>query len=637
MNTGRPSARSTSTKSPPARKILNRRTLPENPPRVFNSKEITPKRSPRPDPISTKTSWLEKLDQGLKRHRRARRPQKEIAKKSSPLEKLPQNPYNYPGLWDDEVMTSIGVVWNALRQNDILFAFSPLENLQHCRKRGVTGIKCKGVLGPNPFIIPLLLWPEESPDGGKLGHHLLAVAQVTDRGPIKIKLMDSSPGRIAKEHIHAVIAGLIMYSGWLGKDGTRPRRVWPAIEFDECVVPEQELVNACGLNVVLNAWAEMLNISINRSRQRVKPCKDYHEETAESADFLRQTIEIMNLAISGHMDTETILAFMICYGYADYRIPLNPEERDDTNYVPQIELAPLRTNIDDIIDLVNDEVTPSRFDDSYYLDKSNQDDLRFLMKEARCNEQLANEALEGSDRDMRIARWFVPVTRNEDQKVETLMREMRCPAKVAKEALHEASGNSRMAHFWVEAAWKRWEKGEKIREEARKLMQQQQEKQPEFDRGSDLSQASSRVDFSGNASTIEISSDDSHEEEEDHEDEEEAQEDEEEDEEEEEEGKEEEEEEEERMGKEEQEQFDRAVAESLVEYQSESEDEERMGQEEKVQLEKAKAESLLDSPAPRTSISPPPLLSMPSSPSPKSDFSGNQSPTEMSPPKDDSD
>lgn len=242
-------------------------------------------------------------------------------------------------------MKSIGVVWDALRQNDILFAISPLENLQHCMRRSDTGVECKVVLGPNPFIIPLTLWSEASPNFGQLAHHLLAVAQVTDSGPIRIKLMDSSPGTIAKEHIHAVIAGLIMYSGWLGKDGTRPCRVWPAIEFDECVVPEQELVNACGLNVVLNAWAEMLNISINPRRNRVKSCKDGSEEMAESVDFLRQTIEIIDLAISGHMDTEIILAFMIYYGYADSGIPLNPEDRDDTNHVPQLELAPLTTKL----------------------------------------------------------------------------------------------------------------------------------------------------------------------------------------------------------------------------------------------------------------------------------------------------
>lgn len=554
MNAGKPSARSTSTKSPPpARRSPGRRTLPENSPRGFSNKEIALKKNPRLDSISTKKSWLKKLDRGLERHRSARRPHMEIAKESSPLEKLPPDPYDYRGLWDDQVMISISVVWDALRQSDILFAVSPLEGLQHCRKKGDTDVECKVALGPNPFIIPLTLWSEESPVVGKLGHHLLAVAQVTDRGPIKIRLMDSSPGRIAKEHIHAVIAGLIMYSGWLGKDGTRPRRVWPAIEFDECVVPEQELVNACGLNVVLNAWAEMLNISINCSRHRVKTCKDGLEEIAESTYFLRQTIEIIDLAISGHMDTETILAFMIWYGYADYRIPLNPEDRDDTNYVPQLELAPLTTKIDDIIDLVNGEVTPSRFDDSYYLDKPNQADLRFLMKEARCNRQLAIKALDESNRDIRIARWFVPLTQSDVQKVETLMREMGCSAKEAEEALHEASGNSRMAHFWVEAAWRRQEEAGQIREEAQNRIRHK--KKQELDRGSNLSQASAGVDFSMNESTVAISSDDSEEEKEDKEDGEENEWDEEEGEE----------DVEERMLEEEQEQLDRALAVSLLE------------------------------------------------------------------------
>ena len=631
MNAGKPPASSTSSRGRPlARIIPNRKTLHENSPRGFSSTVSTLGRSLRPDSISTKRSWSEKLDRGLKRHRRARReewdrPQKEILEKSTPLEKLPDDPYNYRGLWDDQVMTSIGVVWDALRQNDILFAVSPLEDLQHCRKKGDTGIECKVALGPNPFIIPLTLWSEESPNVGQLGHHLLAVAQVTDRGPIKIKLMDSSPGRIAKQHIQAVIAGLIMYSGWLGKDGKRPRRVWPAIEFDECVVPEQELVNACGLNVVLNAWAEMLNISINRSRHRVKACKDGYEELAESAHFLRQAIEIFDLAISGHMDTETILAFMIWYGYADFRIPLNPEDRDEANYVPQLELAPLTRNIDDVIDHVNDEVTPSRFDDSYYLDKPNQDDLRFLMKEARCNEKLATKALQDSNRDMRIARWFVPVTRNDVQKVEILVREMRCTAKEAEEALREASGNSRMAHFWVEAAWKRQEEAERAREEAQNRIQQGEKKEP--DRGSGLSQASASVNFFGNESTVVVSSDNSDDEEDEEEDEEEEDEEDEEDEgdeEEEEVGEEEDEkEEEEWMGREEKEQLDKAIAESLfVSFNLGPKEEEWMGQEEKEELERAVAESLLESSVPHSSLTSPPIA--------KSDFSGNETPTALS-------
>lgn len=657
MNAGKPSARPTSTESPPpARRNPNKKTTPENPSRVV-SKEIL-MRNPRPDSISTKRSWLKKLESGLKHHRRA---QKEIAKESSPIEKLPPDPYDYQGLWDDQVMKSIGVVWDALRQNDILFAISPLESLQHCRKKSNTGVECKVALGPNPFIIPLTLWSEASPNVAQLGHHLLAVAQVTHSGPIKIRLMDSSPGTIAKEHIHAVIAGLIMYSGWLGKDGTRPRRVWPAIEFDECVVPEQELVNACGLNVVLNAWAEMLNISINPRRHRVKSCKDGSEEMAESADFLRQTIEIIDLAISGHMDTETILAFMIWYGYADSGIPLEPEDRDEIIYVPQLELAPLTKKIEDIIDLVNEEVTPTRFDDSYYLGVPNKDDLRFLMKYSRCNEQQACKALEDANRDMRIARWFVPLTWNKVQKVETLMREMGCSAKEAQEALHEANGNSRMAHFWVQEAWRLQKVAERIRKQEEAQSQIQQERRKELYRGSDRSQTSTGFDSSRYESTAETGADEETEEVED--------EDEDEEDEEEDEGAEEEDEDEgddeddddneddnddegsdERLRQEEEEELERAKEISLVESirLGLQDEESTLHKDEREQLEKALLESLQGTPGPGPGAYPPPrssppspppptplpplplIESIPSTPAETSDFSGNEIPTELS-------
>lgn len=444
-------------------------------------------RNPRLDSIPKKTQWWDKLNQGLERHRRALReegnpPQKDTVEKPNPLEKLPRDIYDYQGLWDDQIMMSIGVVWDALRQDDIFFAIADEKTLQICRERRDEYIQGpRSALGPNDFIIPLSFGTDYL---GHIGHHLLAVAQVTDKGPIKIKLMNSSPGRIAEQHIRAALAGIVMYSGWLGKNGTRPLMVWPMIEFTDVLVPEQELRNACGLNVVLNAWAEMLNISINEQRDRVKPCKEGQEEADESADFLSQTIEIIDLALLGHMDTETILAFMISYGYAKVGIPLNPEDRSGANYVPQLELRPLTTSIGDLIDCVNDAVTPSRFDDSYYPNVPNQDDLRFLMKEARCSEQVASKALKDSNGDMRIARWFIPVPWNGAQKVKSLIKATTCSAEEAERALYLASGNSRLAPLWVKAARKgreeeikRLESDKKIQED--KLIRQEEGREDE--------------------------------------------------------------------------------------------------------------------------------------------------------------
>lgn len=451
-------------------------------------------------------------------------------------------------------MMCIGVVWDALRQNDILFAIADQLTLKLCRDRAGRDVNfdSSSTLGPNTFIIPLDLGPERA---GQIGHYVLAVAQATDRGPIKVKLMDSSPGIIAKQHIHAAIAGVVMYSGWLGKNGTNPLMVWPTIEVTNIFVPKQEISNACGLNVVLNAWAEMLNISINDQRYRVKPCKDKDAETEESADFLRQTIEIINLAILGHMDTETILAFMISYGYAKVGTPLNPEDRDGANYVPQLEIPPLTTSIKDLINRVNDAVTPSRSDHNYDLNVPNQDDLRFLMKEAKCDEQVASKALKDSNGDMRIARWFIPVPWNYDQKVKSLIEDTKCSRKEAKEALYQANGNSRMAHWWVKAARKRLEE-EQQQQRLDSERIKQQEKEP-----------MQRAIFLSNS----------------------------------------EEEDGEGEGDEEDGDVEKALAESI-----------RL--EEEAQVNKAVELSLYDSRVPGS-----PLIPMPSPPTPKSDFSGNES------------
>ncbi|SMY26104.1 unnamed protein product [Zymoseptoria tritici ST99CH_1A5] len=59
----------------------------------------------------------------------------------------------------------------------------------------------------------------------------------------------------------------------------------------------------CGIHTVVNAWAIALGLTITRTG----------EQPLENARFLRRGIELINLAIQGHLDSRTIEAFLRCF------------------------------------------------------------------------------------------------------------------------------------------------------------------------------------------------------------------------------------------------------------------------------------------------------------------------------------
>lgn len=247
------------------------------------------------------------------------------------------------GMTLDDVLIAVATFWEPLRNQGTGFAFAGASVIdQYLQQMAANGlVPDLGVVGEgNVFIMPLWFPPDledtekrfkenhEIKNKGQnakakakkgnsiaLGHLLLGVAE-KDSGQSKkvnIKIFDSRPITLERDLIRKRATELAC--AWLG----------PAVktEFDFRTVPQQqENSNACGLHVILNAWAIMLGIGL--ITQRVRP----REGCEQHPGFLENGLAIVNLALAGFMDSRTIQAFLNYYGHTAVEDPLFRE--DDT-------------------------------------------------------------------------------------------------------------------------------------------------------------------------------------------------------------------------------------------------------------------------------------------------------------------
>lgn len=251
------------------------------------------------------------------------------------------------GMTIDDVLFAVATVWEPLRNRGTHFAFAGLDVFDHSVQQMDTPnrLQGSGVVGEgNVFIMPLLLSPPDTEDveegyteslekkeqetnakgrvkkdktkasaeqpSFELGHFLLAVAEKdsTKSRKVNITIFDSRIITLDKDVIRKRATELACT--WLGTK--------VETEFVFRKVPQQiGNSNACGLYVILNAWAIMLGIGpiIERSSRR-KGC-------GTDTGFLNFGLNMVNLALAGFMDSRTIRAFLNCYGYTKVEEPLN--------------------------------------------------------------------------------------------------------------------------------------------------------------------------------------------------------------------------------------------------------------------------------------------------------------------------
>ena len=141
---------------------------------------------------------------------------------------------------------------------------------------------------------------------GGIGHWILVVAEKTD-ADVHFKISYSLNGN-PKCHdiITNIITSIVQNSGWMANTQPIFRREW---KID--VAQQLPGTNACGLHVILNGWAYLLNIT---------PRKDW-QPTLERYD---EAIQLINMALHGRATAVDIETWLIRTNFAKYQ---SKEER----------------------------------------------------------------------------------------------------------------------------------------------------------------------------------------------------------------------------------------------------------------------------------------------------------------------
>lgn len=238
-----------------------------------------------------------------------------------------KNPSTIPSpseLADYDVVLGIASMWEGLKRlnrADVDFTYAGMDMFAPGGQQKTVG----AVGGWSRFIMPLCFSskdPEalenprrDSPGSPDVGHLLLCVAELVNDEPmtVRFEILDSSPGTVPIEVIFAKAKEIVEHSGWLDTGGPKPRIVYEPLS--QVPVPHQVGGRTCGLHVILNAWAYMLGITIHRGFYRRGRTTENRDDKADEV-FLQSGLELVNLALAGFMDSETIQAFLNVHGYS---------------------------------------------------------------------------------------------------------------------------------------------------------------------------------------------------------------------------------------------------------------------------------------------------------------------------------
>ncbi len=264
-----------------------------------------PRRILKPKTIDPISIWEDELDERLARHRMQFHQKGAAPPGFASLSNLQ---------WDDTV-TAIASIWEALRQAGTEFAFAASSQFQLIQLSKSPVETATVVLGPKPLIIPLLLATEDLNSIHSTISHLifaLATRDSTDGQHVKISFKDSLPRFASIERKKEAAKKVVERSGWMGLDAKgHALPTTPRYTFTEYKVPGQEGENTCGFYQILNAWMHMLNIPTRTERSQRTSFEDFHKDG----------LEMVQLAMAGCMDSETIQAFVNAHGYSKAQCP----------------------------------------------------------------------------------------------------------------------------------------------------------------------------------------------------------------------------------------------------------------------------------------------------------------------------
>ena len=281
--------------------------------------------------------WRTFLRQGVERHRRSRAEELEVT------EEIPWQLKGYVDLNEEDFILSIGSLWAALRDDDsgrAAPAFLGLDFFDSLNVDGESGSRLEqiGIRGTSPvLLLPILLHSSRDPGissaarevrSSEIGHIVLIRVSVSINGNFSIECFTSA-GQQEYDHMlrRQLEACLSHCREWAERcshlaasNVSQENASGTAFIIDPTAtetiiyrqVPHQDVnTNACGVHTILNAWCLLLNIPIV-SHDLFSRTSDGHDQYGR---FYRQAIEIINLALAGHMDALTIHAFLVTSGY----------------------------------------------------------------------------------------------------------------------------------------------------------------------------------------------------------------------------------------------------------------------------------------------------------------------------------
>ncbi|THX61213.1 hypothetical protein D6D06_00743 [Aureobasidium pullulans] len=224
----------------------------------------------------------------------------------------------YPGanyqewLTDSVVYRAIASVTTAIElENDVPFAQIDEASYQQARH----AIKPQGydnsVIGPRAeFLLPF-----NSDNRSNGSHWVLVHAKMTETGP-EIHCYDSAG---ITNHYDSAIRLTLRYSLWYGSLENQPGLT----EVTHHAVPIQPGGWECGYFTIMNAWCLALGMT---------PSAELG--TSMSKVRILDLIDMINLSMSGFMDSATIQAFMRCTGFVEQGSDTIAGDRHFTRSVP---------------------------------------------------------------------------------------------------------------------------------------------------------------------------------------------------------------------------------------------------------------------------------------------------------------
>ena len=245
------------------------------------------------------------------------------------------NPHRIPGsqpLQDEDIHLAIGAVWASVYQTrDVAFALSfYLAQLNQYRPRRSIPDGSFKRSSARYVLLPILLDVDPDQPTG-IGHHLLCIAEDThDPGggvTIRLHFWDSATPydipscRARKLSAEKTAEKMINVSKPFplppqGRYYFLDKHYWHAASRQQGL--------ECGVHVILNAWAWLLEMPLCTTDPRKGR---NHSEKTFSTSFYRTANGVINQALAGRMDEETMREFLLAYQYVDLR----GNERGDGN------------------------------------------------------------------------------------------------------------------------------------------------------------------------------------------------------------------------------------------------------------------------------------------------------------------